>query len=237
MKNKNIIALLLAVALLTTLSIPVFADFTLCEDDPTQASWGKYYTNNTSVSDILKNFGGITAPQSKSILSDYKPMYVVTKYGNLAYLYNNSTGSKKVGDVSEGSYVLVLAVKNGYSLICVSKYYGGWIANKFLEDGYYSGPNPSDTENLPQEYRRPVKSQYLDEYETMYCKTKRGVRAQLWKIPLNEDGAKTDDSNVGGYVYEAEEVTMIARSGNYVFVVTEGGKRGWINISLLVEDY
>lgn len=189
-----------------------------------------------SVGDYLIGFSSkIDAPEADSILDAYQTKYVVTNYGNHTFLYSGSSSGEEIAKLPEGSMVTVLAVENGRSLVAVNNTaLGGWTNSKFLCDSYYSGPNPSDTANLPEGVDRPVKDDYISSYETMYVRSKYGNRIYLLNKPdLHSD---TDPAEIIGYVDEAEAVTVLARRSGYSFVICGDG-RGWCSSSLLVYTY
>lgn len=71
---------------------------------------------------------------------------------------------------------------------------------------------------------------WLSNYETKYVKTKHGVRAYLRYEPK-------EDSDYYSYVYERDEVTVLARQNGYSLVKTTDGMAGWVTSSVLVDSY
>jgi len=215
---KRILSMILSLALILALVPAVFAD------------------NSGSVDDIMNMFdNGVQRPRSSSVLSTPKQMYVMSKYGNCIYAQKApSESAKTLYTIDEGRTVTVYAIQSGYALAIVKgAAYGGWMKLSLLDEDYYSGPNPSDTKNLPKNVQRPIKGDYIDDYETMYVRSKYGVRIYLNNKP---DIDKENPAEVIGYIYEGEEVTVLARRSGYSFVECSAGL-GWCKTSLLVYEY
>jgi len=187
-----------------------------------------------SMDDVMANFEkGVQKPKQASLLDEPKEMYVMTVHGNYLYV-NKKPAESKFGKIEEGKIVTVYAVQGSYSLVKDNESgKGGWVITDLLSDTYYPGPNPADTAGLQGNIQRPGRKDYIEDYVTMYVKTSRGIRAQLWNIPNEKD----DDYVEVGYAYEAEEVTIYAVRKEYSFVETSKGARGWIKTGLLVETY
>ncbi len=71
---------------------------------------------------------------------------------------------------------------------------------------------------------------WLDSYETKYVKTKHGVRAYLRFEP-------SSDSDYYAYVYEKDQVTVLARQNGFSLVKVCDGTAGWVTSSVLVDRY
>lgn len=91
-------------------------------------------------------------------------------------------------------------------------------------------PGPDDLLGCNKLIVHPMDSSWLSDYETMYVKTKYGVRAYLRYKP-------TKDSGHYSSVYEEEAVTVLARENGFTLVRTAAGEVGWVTSSVLVYSY
>ena len=191
------------------------------------------------VTELMKLFDSrVQKPKASSILDEPEVLEVWTKYGRLDYIYSRpAQGSTyKLGDVREGSVVTVYARQNGWSLCIVENTsLGGWMKSGALDEKTHEDhPSFLDIpDGLPKGTYTPVRGEYLDEYETMYVKSKYGVRIYI----IDDPRKKEKDQEIIGYAYEAEECTVLARCSGQLFVVTENGKAGWVKAQLMVYDY
>lgn len=188
-----------------------------------------------SVSEIMQKFDSrVQKPKSSSILDRPETVYVQSTYGNCIYVYSrpNKNGSK-LFRADEGKAVTVYARESGFALgIVKGTSIGGWMREELLSQAYdYDAPGPHDTEGLSSKISRPVKGEYLLEYETMYVKSKYGNCIYMY-----DDPAK-DYPVVIERVPEGAECTLIAWRDNMYFVRTELGQRGWVEVAKLVYDY
>lgn len=186
------------------------------------------------VDELMKKLpSGVERPADSALLSAPAEKYIMTKNGNYMYAMKKSnTKSGSIGEANEGEVVTVYAIQNNMAFgVLKNGGVGGWFSTSLLADKYYSGPNPSDTKNLREGVVRPVKADYIDSYEKMYVKSKRGVRIYLIDTP------KAKDNKVIGYINEADEVTVLARRGGFSFVITPSGEKGWCASELLVYNY
>ena len=91
-------------------------------------------------------------------------------------------------------------------------------------------PGPDDLWGCNEYVQYPDWDNWLDCYEIKYLKTRYGVRAYLRYGPW-------EDSGYYDYVYEAAQVTVLARENGYSLVKTAEGMAGWVTSSLLVDSY
>ncbi len=91
-------------------------------------------------------------------------------------------------------------------------------------------PGPYDLEMFWEEIGFPSEGNWLSEYETKYVKTESGDRAYLRRNP----SAKSKHYD---FVYEGDEVTVLARQGKFSLVWTQDGLYGWVTSSVLVDQY
>ncbi|MBR0353409.1 MAG: SH3 domain-containing protein [Oscillospiraceae bacterium] len=193
----------------------------------------EYY--GMSVSEIMQKFDSrVQKPKSSSVLDRPETVYVQSTYGNCIYVYSGpSKTSSKLFRADEGKAVTVYARQSGFALgIVKGTSIGGWMREELLSRAYdYDVPGPHDTEGLSSKISRPVKNEYLPEYETMYVKSKYGNCIYMY-----DDPAK-DYPSVIERVSERAECTLIARRDNMYFVWTEFGQRGWVEVAKLVYDY
>ena len=184
-------------------------------------------------------------PRSGSWLDSYETMYVQTKHGVRAYLrYSPSSDSDYYAYVYEEDCVTVLARQNGYSLVKTNEGSAGWVTSSVLVyrygstsgSNYYSGssssrvPGPHDMTGCNDRVEDPAWTSWLDSYETLYVRTRHGVRAYLRYSP-------DSNSDYYDYVYEADAVTVLARENGFSLVKTADGKVGWVTSSVLVYRY
>ncbi len=191
--------------------------------------------NDMSVSEIMEKFDSrVRAPKSTSVLAQPETAYVKSTYGNSIYVFNIPNGNGRLlFRANEGATVTVYARESGFALGLVEgTSIGGWMSEYFLAESYnWDAPGPHDTEGLWKEIRRPIRNEYLPDYETMYVKSKHGICIYMFsdpdEVPLN----------VIDKIPEAEKCILIARRNSMYFVITEHGQRGWVNASQLVDDY
>ena len=192
-------------------------------------------TSGTSVSEIMQKFDSrVQAPKSSSVLEKPETVYVQSTYGYCIYVYSRpNKNSSRLFRADEGKAVTVYARESGFALgIVKGTSIGGWMREELLSQAYdYDAPGPHDTEGLSSKISRPVKGEYLLEYETMYVKSKYGNCIYMY-----DDPAK-DYPVVIERVPEGAECTLIAWRDNMYFVRTELGQRGWVEVAKLVYDY
>lgn len=97
-------------------------------------------------------------------------------------------------------------------------------------------PSIEDVQKFGDEITYPKSSSYLSDYETMYVKSGKGHSIYVyWKAQ------KGDEYRRKYYLYEQDEVTVIARENGFSCVIftTENGEEhiGWVGSSLLVYEY
>ncbi len=202
------------------------------------ASWGP------SESDLRGVNWRVEYPEAGSWLDDYEYMYVQTKHGVRAYLrYSPAENSDYYAYVYEEDFVTVLARENGYSLVKTNEGQAGWVTSSVLvysygSQSYYnsgsscvrSSPGTHDMAGCNERVAAPSCWSWLDSYETLYVRTRHGVRAYLRYSPA-------ENSDYYEYVYEADAVTVLARENGYSLVKTADGKVGWVTSSVLVYQY
>ncbi len=90
-------------------------------------------------------------------------------------------------------------------------------------------PGPDDLRGCDKDVTYP-NGTWLPAYETKYVKTEHGNRAYLRYTP-------SKDSSYFGYVYERDEVTVLARQNGFSLVKVSDGVAGWVTSSVLVDHY
>ena len=194
--------------------------------------------DSMTVSEIMKKFdSSVQKPKNSSILDEPEQMEVWSKYGRLIYVYSkpSENSAYKMSEAKEGAKVTVYAKQNGWALVVVNNTRnGGWMKLGSLDTKTHEDhPSFLDIPTMPKGTYLPVREDYLDEYETMYVKSKYGVRIYI----IDDPRKKEKDQEVIGYAYEAEECTVLAEKCGQLFVLTENGRAGWVKSKLMVYDY
>ena len=112
------------------------------------------------------------------------------------------------------SLFCVMLILSGIPLTCFAAY----------------GPSSDDLKGCNSKVVSPAWYNWLDSYETKYVKTKHGVCAYLRYEP-------SSDSDYFDYVYEKDEVTILARENGFSLVKVTDGVAGWVTSSVLVDSY
>lgn len=97
-------------------------------------------------------------------------------------------------------------------------------------------PSVEDVRAFGDEITYPKSSSYLSEYETMYVKSGKGHSIYVyWKAQGKDEYRRKF------YLYEQDEVTVIARENGFscvIFTAKDGEEHiGWVGSSLLVYEY
>ena len=187
-------------------------------------------------SDELTALAGKTVrlPAGTEILDNAEIRYVESTYGNCIFALTAPNGAL-ITTVKEGVKVTVYARLKGYSLAQTEDgSIFGWMSDQFLEPVSREGkPNPADTAGLLEGMYRPLKGEYLDEYQTMYVRSTYGYRIYIIADPTKAP----EERVVIGYANEQEACTPVARRNGFLFVITESGLRGWVAAEYMVYEY